>query len=75
MKCRKVLDSGHALKVRATGRKGDMLKTFLTLVGASVVISFHESLWAWALVPMGVALLMVLVGLQLERREVERGGR
>jgi predicted Na+-dependent transporter len=52
-----------------------MLKTFLTLVGASVVISFHESLWAWALVPMGVALLMVLVGLQLERREVERGGR
>lgn len=52
-----------------------MLKTFLTLIGASVVISFHESLWVWAPVPMGVALLMILIGLQIERREVERGGR
>lgn len=52
-----------------------MLKTFLALVVLSGVLSFHETLWVWASVPMGVALLMVLVGLQIEKKEAERGGR
>lgn len=51
-----------------------MLKTFLTLLVGSLVLSFHETLWVWAPVPMGVALLMIYIGLLIERKELERRG-
>lgn len=49
-----------------------MLKTFLTLLFGSIVISFHETLWVWAPVPMMIALLMIYIGLLIERKEAGR---
>jgi len=50
-----------------------MLKTFLTLVFGSVILSFHETLWVWASVPMMIALLMIYIGLLIQRKEAGRG--
>lgn len=44
-----------------------MLKAFLSLVATSVVLSFHETLWAWAPVPTLLAFGVVAAEMYVER--------
>jgi hypothetical protein len=46
-----------------------MLKTFLTIFMLGVLVSFHETMGALALIPLGVCAAMVALGLAIERRQ------
>ena len=45
-----------------------MLKTFVGIILLGVVLSFHNTLWPWAALPLLVAGGMLAVGLMLERK-------
>jgi hypothetical protein len=44
-----------------------MLKTFVGAILLGVVLSFHDTLWPWAVLPLAIAVGMVVVGLMIER--------
>jgi hypothetical protein len=44
-----------------------MLKTFVGVLLLGVVLSFHEHLYAWALLPLAICAGMLAVGLMIER--------
>ena len=46
-----------------------MLKTFLTIFMLGVLVSFHETMGALALIPLGVCATMVAIGLAIERMQ------
>jgi hypothetical protein len=48
-----------------------MLKTFVGVLLLGVVLSFHDELYLWALLPLTLAGAMLAVGLMIERRGKE----
>ena len=46
-----------------------MLKTFLTIFMLGLLVAFHEHMYAYALIPLGVCAGMVALGLALERKQ------
>jgi hypothetical protein len=44
-----------------------MLKTFVGVLLLGTVMSFHDTLWPWALLPLAIASGMLAVGLMIER--------
>jgi hypothetical protein len=46
-----------------------MLKTFIGTLSLGVVLSFHEHLYAWALLPLAICGAMLAVGLMIERKQ------
>jgi hypothetical protein len=44
-----------------------MLKTFVGAILLGVVLSFHNTLWPWAMLPLAIAGGMLAVGLMIER--------
>ena len=56
------------------GEENRMLGTylkyvFITALTTGTVLSFHETLWTWALIPVGIVWGMIALGLTLERME------
>ena len=52
---------------------GTTLKyVFITALTTGTVLSFHETLWTWALIPVGIVWGMIALGLTLVRLEQER---
>lgn len=49
---------------------GTYLKyVFITALTTGTVLSFHETLWTWALIPVAIVWGMIALGLTLERIE------
>ena len=46
-----------------------MLKTFLTIFMLGVLVSFHEHLYGYALIPLAICAGMIALGLAIERRQ------
>jgi hypothetical protein len=44
-----------------------MLKTFIGVILLGTVMSFHNTLWPWAVLPLAIASGMLAVGLMIER--------
>ena len=44
-----------------------MLKTFVGVLLLGTVMSFHDTLWPWAVLPLLAAGAMLAVGLMIER--------
>jgi len=44
-----------------------MLKTFVGVILLGAVLSFHDTLWPWAILPLAIAGGMLAVGLMIER--------
>jgi uncharacterized membrane protein YccC len=44
-----------------------MLKTFVGVILLGVVLSFHDTLWPWAVLLLAIAGGMLAVGLMIER--------
>jgi hypothetical protein len=44
-----------------------MLKTFVGVLLLGTVLSFHATLWPWAVLPLAIAGGMLAVGLMIER--------
>jgi hypothetical protein len=44
-----------------------MLKTFIGVILLGTVLSFHDTLWPWAVLPLLAAGAMLAVGLMIER--------
>ena len=47
-----------------------MLKTFLGVLLLGVTLSFHEHLYAWALLPLSICAGMIALGLMIERKNI-----
>ena len=51
---------------------GTYLKyVFITALTTGIVLSFHETYWTWAIIPVAIVWGMIALGLALERRERE----
>ena len=37
-----------------------------------LLLGFHETLWPWAFIPAGIVWGMIVLGLELERREQKK---
>jgi hydrogenase/urease accessory protein HupE len=44
-----------------------MLKTFVGVILLGTVMSFHDTLWPWSIVPLVIAASMLALGLAIER--------
>jgi hypothetical protein len=52
---------------------GNYLKyVFITALTTGLFLSFHETLWTWALIPVSIVWVMIALGLAIERREQNR---
>jgi hypothetical protein len=45
---------------------------FITALTTGTALSFHETLWTWATIPVAIVWGMIALGLTLERLEQER---
>lgn len=44
----------------------------LTNILVGLVLSFHETLWPWAFIPGVIVWGMIVLGLEIERREKKK---
>lgn len=55
---------------------GTYLKyVFITALTSGLVLSFHETLWAWSLIPVAIVWIMIALGLTLERLDRQKQDR
>jgi hydrogenase/urease accessory protein HupE len=45
-----------------------MVKTFVGVILLGTVMSFHDTLWPWSIVPLVIAASMLALGLDMERK-------